>query len=132
MLHKIMYNSYILFLYIVFYCLSLLFNVMFIFNNCFLSHHSPQGPFFFVHHFFFFLSLSLPLHSLFFVCSLLSFACISFFFSYIQTNRTHTHTHVYRETYMKRHLLEMFAGGVEKRMSTCEDRKYLHLLLLLF
>lgn len=81
---------------------------------------------------FFFLSLSLPLHSLFFVCSLLSFACISFFFSYIQTNRTHTHTHVYRETYMKRHLLEMFAGGVEKRMSTCEDRKYLHLLLLLF
>jgi hypothetical protein len=31
---------------------------------------------------------------------------------------------------MKKHLLEMLAGGLEKRMSTCENGKYLHLLLL--
>lgn len=67
---------------------------LYIYLNCFLSHHSPQGPFFSVHQFFF------P-PSLFFVCGLLSFACISFLFFCSQTNRTRIYTDIWKGTYYR-------------------------------
>jgi hypothetical protein len=63
---------------------------LYIYLNCFLSHHSPQGPFFSVHQFFF------P-PSLFFVCGLLSFACISFLFFFVVKQTAHVYTQTYEK-----------------------------------
>jgi hypothetical protein len=109
----------------VFCCLSLIVNVMFIYNNCFLSHHlpsTPQGQIFSVHQFFFFCVL---FFFLCFSCGLLSFACMTFFCS-----QTKPHTYIYIYRHMKGTYWRWLLEGLEKRMNTCKNGKYPHRLLL--
>lgn len=103
-------------------CLSHILNAMFIDDNCFLSSDSPV-----CHHrdrflrSLVFLSLSLCLSiTSFFVFRVLDYVSLAFLF--LSSNKPHTH--VDRQTHIwKRHLLRMFAGGLEEKNEYAREQK---------